>query len=510
MDTRATHEDGRGARWRFATGVAALLLSVAWAYRHDAPLRAGVDHQHVASVRELARGEFPPRHNLIGGHAPQGHYGPYFVALGFLARVTGAPPRTVLYAAGLAGALAFALALAAVARAAAGPEAASWSPWCAALLWGPWPARAMRWTAWGWPGTTSPADAQNFYYPQHAALVLLLIIVALLLPEVDARTFRWRLGLAVVLGALLVATHPLTGMALAVATASIAGAAWLEGRRRLASTAGLVLLPLVALGLAALWPYYPVTGLLRAFVDPNFRSASALVAPAVSAAAAASGAAAAPAPPPTPLFSLLGPAVVGLAGTVLLARRRRYFVLAWTLAALFAAFCPLLPLRQRLVTFVAVPLHLGAAALPGLTRDRRARVVLVAALCAGGASAALRVRWVLGQERPDLSFLPPLVPEDAIVLSDPRTSNAVAGLTGRKVVAPEGPDVFLILAGGYQRTLDADRFLLPTTSEAERRSILDRWHVTHVLVDRLAGGPALGYHVLYEGGGFALYDVRGR
>ena len=97
MDTRATHEDGRGARWRFATGVAALLLSVAWAYRHDAPLRAGVDHQHVASVRELARGEFPPRHNLIGGHAPQGHYGPYFVALGFLARVTGAPPRTVLY-----------------------------------------------------------------------------------------------------------------------------------------------------------------------------------------------------------------------------------------------------------------------------------------------------------------------------------------------------------------------------------------------------------------------------
>ena len=488
-------------------------------YSRQAPLRAGIDFQHEATVRELARGEFPPRHNLIAGHAPQGHYGPYFVALGGIARVTGARPRVVLYVAGVLGAMALAAAFGGVTWRLAGAEAASWSPWCAALLWGPWPAPVMEWSAWGWPGTTSPADAQNFYYPQHAALVLLLVIVGLLLPREDAaghshprittESPRWIA--AFLLGAVLVATHPLTGLALAIVTVALAAAAIVERRGTMGSgpawrVAVLLLLPPLALGLAALWPYYPVLGLLDAFTHSGIRQSTAAL---VSSSLPPAGPRGAFVPPaPTPLLSLLGPAVVGLAGLVILARRRQWFVPLWLTFGLAAVFCPWLPLRQRLLMFLAPPLHIGASVL--LASPRRAvRAGVVALLLAGALSAALRARWVLTHEPLDLSFLPPLVPENAVMLSDPRTSNAVAGLTGRKIVAPEGPDVFLILAGGWQRNIDVERFLDPKTADTERRAILDRWQATHVLVDTMAyGGPRLPYPRLYEGGGFVLYDAR--
>src|SRR6185503_6983685 len=140
------------------------LLVVGWLYARDAPVRAGLQldaQHHFASVRELARGEFPPRHNLIPGYLPQGHYGPYLVALGWVARVTGLSPRAVLYAAGLLNLTAFALLFRAVA-----PSAGRWAVPAFLLLWGPWPGFVLTWPSLGWPGTTSLADVQNFFYPQ--------------------------------------------------------------------------------------------------------------------------------------------------------------------------------------------------------------------------------------------------------------------------------------------------------------------------------------------------------
>jgi hypothetical protein len=502
---------------RFVSGTLVLVSGVAFMYARDAPMRAGVAFQHLAAVRELARGEFPPRHNLIAGHAPQGHYGPYFVALGFLARMSGASPKATLYGAGVAGALVLSLLAGWVTRLLAGDEAASWAPWCAAFLWGPWPAPVMSWAAWGWPGTTSPAEAQNFFYPQHAGLLLLLAVVGVLIAPVR-ESYRWLA--AWLLSAALMATHPLTGLALAVATASLAAGEIVHARVAL-STAGagptvrarfftaraaaLLLLPGVALAAAALWPYYPVLGLLGAFGHPGVRASTAALGGVPSV-----GVRHALIPPvTTPLLSILGPAVVGLVGVAWLSRRREWRPLIWAVLSILVVYCPGLPLRQRLAMFVAVPLHIGACAL--LAHDRRwIRRLVVVLLAAGALSAVLRSRWVLAQEALDLSFLPPLVPEDAVVLTDPRTSNAVAGLTGRKIVAPEGPDVLLILAGGWQRSLDVERYLGLGTSADERRAILDRWQVTHVLIDRMGyGGPVdLPYPRVYEGGGFELYDVR--
>ena len=99
-----------GRRLLFPVSLVAAVLVLGWLYRSDAPLRSSIAFHHMASVRELAKGEFPPRHNLVEGHTPQGHYGPYLVMLGALARWTGAGPLTVLDGAGLLGLVAFAFA----------------------------------------------------------------------------------------------------------------------------------------------------------------------------------------------------------------------------------------------------------------------------------------------------------------------------------------------------------------------------------------------------------------
>jgi hypothetical protein len=494
---------------RFWAGAAAAVLVVASLYAAGASLRSGIVFHHMASVRELAKGDWPPRHNLIAGLAPQGHYGPFMVGLGWVARVTGAPPLRVLEGAGLFVLLAYLVAFRNVTRAILGEQAASWAAVAPLLLWGPLPRAVVSWPAWGWPGTTSFADPHSFFHPQQAAVVVqLALLLTLLLDRSTAQVRSWDVAArAIALGALVISIHPLTGLALVPMVLALAGSDAIErGRVSARSILLLALLP-AALALAAAWPHYPVLGLLRAFASPVLREPMGGVAGPAGALLQAS----APPTPDAPILDVLGPALVGLGPCVALAWQRRPFLLLWTLANLGLSACPLLPLRQRFAVFAALPLQIaGAAALAALwDKGRVGRASAAILLVAGAASAAQRIAWILDQEAPNLAFVERATPEDAVVLSDPRTSNAVAGLTGRKIVAPEGPDLFLVLSGGWQRNVDAARFFKEGASPAERDEILRRWRATHVLQDRLAGGTTsrLAYPVVVETGGYVLYDV---
>jgi hypothetical protein len=497
----------------FASSLIAAVVLLGWLYWREAPLRASIAFHHMASVRELAKGEFPPRHNLVDGFTPQGHYGPYLVVLGALARWTGAHPLLVLEAAGLVNLIAFAFAFRAVAERLVSPQAASWSVLVTLLLWGPWPARVMHWSAWGWPGTTSIADAQNFFYPQQAGVILLILVLLTVTPlasgeslaDESRRSLFVRWLVAALLAALLITTHSFTAIALPPALLALT-LSERRGPRPLPALALVAGLPAAALALSALWPYYPVLGLLRAFTVPGFHEPL----PSIAASAGARIAGTLPAGPPLPDLGILGPALVGLVGTAALAFRGQSFTLLWLLVNLLFSAFPLLPLRQRFFMFCALPLHLGATWVLAWASARgwAGRTLIFFLLAAGAYPATQRIRWVLGQEPLDLRFVADHTPENAIVLADPRTSNAVAGLTGRKIVAPEGPDLFLLMEGGGERTVDVQRFLERSTSPEERLLILRRWRVTHVLVDRLGeGGPELPYPRTYEGGGYVLYDV---
>ncbi|HET7292384.1 MAG TPA: hypothetical protein VFM88_08165 [Vicinamibacteria bacterium] len=487
----------------FFASLAAGVLLLAWCYAEALPLRAGVAFHHVASVRELAKGEFPPANNLVPGRTPVGHYGPYLVALGWLARLSGLDPFVVLECAGLLLLAVFLLAFRALAARLVSPAAAEWSVPAALLLWGPWPGPDMPWVAWGWPGTTSPADAQNFFYPQHAALTLL---VALLLVAVGGPTGGRRLALLALLATLLITTHPYSGLALAPAVASLACAWALRRERPLWSALALLLVPAAGMMLAVLWPYYPVWRLLEAFADPNFRQplppATAATVSAGSVGVEAAG---------LPAWHVLGPALLGLVGAVQLARRGRPFLLLWSVAALFLAFFPLVPLRERLVTFAALPLQMAATGLLAAlwAGPRAGRAALALLLAATGFATWRRIEVVRDMEALDLGFVARSTPDEAVVLASDLLSNAVAGLTGRKVVCPEGPDLFLIMAGGAARMRDQDVFFRPGTPPEERARILKRWKATHVLVDRLGPRPVrLPYPVVAERDALVLYDAR--
>jgi len=141
------------------------------------------------------------------------------------------------------------------------------------LLLGPWPLRDSRWVSLAWPGPTSLADAQNFCYPQLAATLVLLVVLGALcgttpLSRAPSRArLVARLATLMVATALLITTHPLTGMALATALAAL-GVNWLL--RREATVSRLVLLAAIPLGgflIGLAWPYYPLAGLLRALAS---------------------------------------------------------------------------------------------------------------------------------------------------------------------------------------------------------------------------------------------------
>jgi hypothetical protein len=507
-----------GPRAFFALSAALGALALAWLYGQDYAQRLGFDidaFHHLASVRELAKGEFPPAHNLVPGHTPQGHYGPYLVLLGWLARVLAAPPATVLAVAGVANLILHALLLRAVVVRLAGEGAGRWAALAPLLLWGPWPSLpSIGWPSLAWPGTTSLADAQNFYYPNEAGIVLALAIVALLLaPPGSALVIGARRGgLALFLSGLLIATHPLSGLLLLAALAAL-GADWLLARAASArALAWLAALPAGGLALAALWPYYPVLGLLPAFGIAWFRTGSQSLPARVSGAALPELLTPAPPPVSMPILSIIGPGVVGIPGLVQLARRGRSFPLLWFLACLGVWLCPLVPMRHRFVFFAAIPLHIGACAfleLLWVSGRRIARTAAVLILLSGAASAAMRIAWVLDCEIQSVAFVAALTPPDAVILAKPGLSNGIAGMTGRKVVCPRNPDVFLILAGGARRIMDVGRFFAGATAAETRTAILRRWGVTHVLVDRLRTLPlALPYPIVYEGEGYVLYDVR--
>jgi hypothetical protein len=500
----------------FLGSALAALVAVGWLFARQAPLRAGLEldaQHHIAAVRELARGEFPPRHNLVAGHQPQGHYGPYLVALGAVARATAASPMVVLQVAGLANLALFVFLASLAAERLAGEGAGRWAGLATLLLWGPWPRPAWTWPSRGWPGSTSIADVQNFFYPQQAGLVLLLLVLLLVLrrgPE-PASPRRWAGVLAA--SAMLITTHPLTGLALVPMLLALALSDALRHEGTPGRIGALLLLPGAALLLASLWPYYPVLGLLEAATLPGLRT-DPLPEVAPGALPAASTELSAPSPwIALPLLEILGPALVGILGFVWLARSRRPFLVSWFCANLLLASLPLLPLRHRFVFFAALPLQLAACGV--LQRAWRAslvpRALAIALLLAGAVSAAQRIHWLIGREVPDLSFVARLTPEDAVILSDQATSNGIAGLAGRKVVAPHNPDVLLVAAGGWQRVLDVRRFLSRDATPEERSAIIRRWSVTHVLVDRLrAGAPDLPYPVMLDQAGYRLYAVAPR
>lgn len=91
---------------------------------------------------------------------------------------------------------------------------------------------------------------------------------------------------------------------------------------------------------------------------------------------------------------------------------------------------------------------------------------------------------------PSLKFIEEYTPPGSVILTDPRTGKHIPGLTGRKVVRVVLPVFF-----GEE------------TSYEERTDIIEKYNVTHVLINRQREDIRLKFLLIYENENFRLYKI---
>src|SRR5262249_2851454 len=162
---------------------------------------------------------------------------PYLVLLGFAARLTGATPLSVLYAAGAANLLLFVFAFHTLACRTAPEEAARFSPLAPLLHCAPSPRIPL--AARAWPVSRSLADSRQSSSRSQGGRPRILAVPACL---VAAARRVPRVALSAVLGA----GHALTGLAWASAVWALLAAEGFGRRWSARRGAFLLALPLLA------------------------------------------------------------------------------------------------------------------------------------------------------------------------------------------------------------------------------------------------------------------------
>ena len=203
--------------------------------------------EHAAVVRELSRRPWNPQHPLFAVDAPHPFMSPYTLMAGLTARLFGWSAVSTLALFGVFNVAALLAALRLFAGALLGAGAAFYALLFSLLLWGADP--------WRYSGFMH-LNALGFVaaYPSITALWLTLLCLYAQL-RYQARSGVWW-GVIVVIGApLVLLTHPITGMVLAIGLVAIS-------LRALVQRTGAVLALGVAVAVASLlgilwWPHYP-------------------------------------------------------------------------------------------------------------------------------------------------------------------------------------------------------------------------------------------------------------
>jgi hypothetical protein len=213
--------------------------------------------EHLATFYAFARNPLQPDNPYVARAEPTHLFTPYHLVWGLVARLLGVHPREVLPLAGAANTLVFLAACRLLARRALGDGRLA-LPLALTLL-------TFWWQPWTWSGFYNLGFLPiASIYPFWFALPLAWMIAASY-PLNSAAGSSPRLKLAVPAAALGVPLvfliHPLSGIFLLVALLGLAlGTPRIPPGPRFA----LILAPLLGLGLALLWPYYPVLETVRA------------------------------------------------------------------------------------------------------------------------------------------------------------------------------------------------------------------------------------------------------
>jgi hypothetical protein len=428
----------------------------------------GTDYwEHVAAMRAFSDGLWDPPNPYLASPSPTHLFTPYHWFWGAVSSALGVHPLLLVPLIGTLNLALFLAAVGVVAKDIVGDR--KWSLLVALSFLFLW------WNPWNWSGFYDFGSLPlTSSYPYWFALALSLLLIG-------RYPFpRWLVASVPVVGLVFLA-HPITGLFLVL---SLALKVWVAEEGRVGRRVGLAALPLAGIGLALLWPFFPVLEASLAqgrFQETGFSGHYRIFY--------------------EDAFVRLLPATLGL---VYLARRawlkRLDFVSSGMVLFLLIYLLNYWTIRSgpiaRLVAFVALFLQLGVVLLVKVAADRgrwRPLVLglVVVVLGVGGVGEVWDTRrwvriepWTQGtttldyysRYRPYGKFLD----GDDVVLSDPATSWILSPIVGTKVVAVLHANPFF--HDHRRRLLDVERFV--RADRDEMLEILDRYGVTHILVAR--------------------------
>jgi hypothetical protein len=465
--------------------------------------------EHLATFHAFARNPLHPDNPYVARAEPTHLFTPYHLFWGVVARLLRMHPLDVLPLAGAANTLVFLAACKVLSRRLLGGT--RWAlPLALTLL-------IFWWKPWTWSGFYNLGFLPiASIYPFWFALPLAWITASVYPVEPQAAIpRRARALLAAPVVALVFLIHPLSGVFLIVALLAL-----VLGTRKLSPGVRLALLlpPLAGIGLALLWPYFPVLETVRAsgqFPDRGFAGDFHLFY--------------------DRFYLRLLPAWLGLPIILRALGQRRWDAIAGgflLFVALYAVnyFTVRSSTLARGIIFVAFFLHL--AVVQGLQRGEgsprarlHARLFLVFLVLFGaiegydsakrlGPIHDLRAGARLG-EHSNRRYCQALLacgrfvrPAD-VVMAPLAESWLLPGTVGCKVVGVKHSNPFL--ADYAERMADTERFFAAESRPADRKALIAKYGVRFVLVPasatwrpREAGD---GLRLAAEDRAFALYAV---
>jgi hypothetical protein len=347
---------------------------------------------------------------------------------------------------------------------------------CVLFLWG---------TGWNESNSYMFSSLISFaYYPSVISFALIPLSLFSLLRYLRGRNAVY--GSAyVLLSSFIVLNHPVTGLIYFFVSLLLLVT---EGYGKKKALALFTISILVAFGLTALWPYYPffksllfvASGKAKQFWDYGITHAYLY----------------------SDLFKRIGPAFLGIIPLVYFGMRKEYLflILGFLSCLLFYALGYLLDisLGERFVFFCLFFIQLAFSRFLKILREERnvlkkgmmvnlAMLLFISALVAGTAN-----QFLMAGE----TYLPPLVKKSShpmeqysvlkhhlhrgdIVLADVFTSWPLPCITGVKVVSlyHNSP----LIPENAERLHDTVTFF---RSPNERKRIVEKYHITHVLINR--------------------------
>ena len=438
--------------------------------------------EHSAVVREFSTHLLHPHHPLLLVDATHPYFSPYTLAVGMLARLVGIGPLGALSVAAILNLLFFLIAFRLfVTRLVTSPLAPFYALVFTLVLWGLAP--------WRWSGFLN-LNSIGFGLPYPSMFAIAVGLLSLWALDVYLKGHRlvWLL-VTVVSGAVVVLTHPITAITVAVGGAALV-VSRLDRRswRLLAPLLGAAVLVLV---LVLAWPYYSLLDLLSQSSiytvshDAMYQGILQRIFPALFAVPLIAQRVRANRRDPLALMLAGGFAVFvwgGLSGNLTYGRILSFLVLLLhiALAGWFA------DLEQR-VRHGSDRASAAAAAYGGLALLLIIGVVgvspgLLRTIPSSLLPESLRSDARLGKVSDRYGFLGDCTGQYDVILTDLGFSSLAVPTFGGKVVSTGYPIPFV--GDKATRDEDVERFFRPNATTTDRLAILAKYHVSYLLVEQ--------------------------